>query len=313
MATRKAAKPRKRSPRKAGPKQTPAERVCARILELLDGDGPGNWKRAWKAFPHQWCPVNAETRRPYRGLNLLAMALAFSEGAYQHNAWLTYRQAEKLGGKVRKGEHGYPVIFWKRSQYRTENESGDEETRSSLLSRTYTVFNVAQCDGLPEDLLDRLTVPSRAPGKRIPEAHRLIRDSGAKIVKGSPAFLPSKDVIRMPPQGAFRDLDAYYATSFHELGHWTGHESRLDRPQTARFGTEAYAIEELIAELTSAIVCGSLGVNAELRHAQYVNSWLGTLRSPEGPKFLLSCASAAQKAADLIQAPAAALCGEAAE
>jgi len=250
-------------------------------------------------------PVNAATGRRYAGINILILWAAVVDKGFAGQRWLTYRQAEALGGHVMKGERGTAVCYADRFVPKAEAErarrEGDEPRGVPFLKR-YTVFNTEQCEGLGEGL------PETAPEAPLPETHivpaaeALAAATGADIrVGGNRAcYVPSADYIRLPPQTAFFAPIDFYRTCFHELGHWTGHASRLGRDLSGAFGSAAYAREELVAEMASAFVCASLSIVPTVRHADYLGAWLDVLK--EDARAIFRAASQASKAADYLLA-----------
>jgi len=178
-------------------------------------------------------------------------------------------------------------------------ESGDDPSRVPFLKR-FTVFNVEQCEGLPAYIVP--PPPSYPETEKHPAAETLICGSGATIREaGGEAFYHlGEDFIRLPPRGSFVTPADYYCTALHELGHWTAHPSRLARDLTGRFGSTAYAREELIAELTSAFLCGHLGIIPQVRHADYLANWLAVLKADS--RAIFHAASQASKASDFLLA-----------
>jgi len=274
------------------------------IAELEQGRFP--WVQPWDNC-HAACsvglPKNASTGNTYSGINILILWGAVIEHAFSSQNWLTFKQAKALGGSVRKGEHGQIVCYVDRFTPKDDQqkaaESGEEPASIPFLKR-YRVFNADQCDGLPDSVL---TTPAPLPERDIiPCAENLIAATGANIrIGGDRAFYnPTDDYVQLPPQPAFRDQINYYRTSFHELGHWTGHSSRLDRDQSGRFKTKSYAREELVAELTAAFTCASLDITPTVRHADYLASWLEVLR--EDKRAIFRAASQASKATDFLLA-----------
>jgi antirestriction protein ArdC len=272
------------------------------IAEMEEGRLP--WVQPWNStacgctMPH-----NAGTGRRYSGINILILWAAAVEGGYSSQRWLTFRQAQALGGSVRKGEKGTTVCYADRFTPKGEDaRAADEEreARTVAFLKRFTVFNIDQCDGLPEES----TAPTAPLPEReaIPRAEALMEVCGASIrIGGDHAFYaPVLDTVQLPPQHAFRDQINYYRTALHELGHWTGHPSRLDRHQTGRYGSSAYAREELVAELCAAFSCASLGIRPTVRHADYVACWLDVLR--EDARAIFRAASQASKAADFLLA-----------
>ena len=179
------------------------------------------------------------------------------------------------------------------------NESGDDPSSVPFLKR-FTVFNVEQCEGLPAHITPPPTVYPET--EKHPEAEALISGSGATIREaGGEAFYHlGEDFIRLPPRGSFLTPADFYCTALHELGHWTAHPTRLGRDLTGRFGTTAYAREELIAELSSAFLCAHLGIVPQVRHADYLANWLAVLKSDN--RAIFHAASQASKASDFVLA-----------
>lgn len=272
------------------------------IAELEQGAAP--WVKPWKAGSCSAgaMPYNAATGKRYRGVNIpLLMAVA---ARYDAPAFVTFKQALELGGHVRKGERGTTVVFWKFLQVTKAGDTSapDVDAAPELvpMARAYTVFNIAQCDGL-----QLRTVEAPKPinaGARSAELELAIANTGAAIAHGgdSAFYRSATDSIQLPNFEQFRDASNYYATAFHELAHWSGHESRLARKLGNRFGSDAYAAEELIAELTAAFLCAEHGVAGELRHAGYLASWLKVLRNDK--RAIFTAASKAQQSADYLNA-----------
>jgi antirestriction protein ArdC len=274
------------------------------IAELEQGIVP--WVQPWTSSRH-FCPlglpVNGLTRRNYSGINILLLWSALEEKGFATPYWVTFKQCIAMGGSVRKGEHGTHVYFADRFVPQKEQQrSKDEGTDPSAIHflKRYTVFNAEQCEGLPAGLFD--TVVPRKPRQIVPEAEALIGATRADFrIGGDQAFyVPSEDFIRIPHQSAYADQINWYRTAFHELGHWTGHKTRLDRSLTTKFGTVDYAREELVAEVATAFVCASLGIVPTVRHADYIGNWLQVLK--EDAKAIVRAASLASKASDFILA-----------
>ncbi|MDZ5698677.1 ArdC family protein [Chelativorans sp. M5D2P16] len=272
------------------------------IAELERGAVP--WVKPWgRAKAALGLPRNAATGRTYSGINILILWGAVIECGYPGQNWLTFRQALSLDGNVRKGERGTTIVHADRFIPKEEKEraktQGDEPQAVRYLKR-FTVFNVAQCDGLPEHLHGSAEpLPER---EIIPQAEALMQASGADVrIGGARAFYTQAgDYIQLPPQPAFFEQIDYYRTCFHELGHWTGHPSRLGRDLSGSFGSKAYAREELVAEMAAAFVCSALGIAPTVRHADYIGSWLNVLR--EDNRAIFRAASHASKAADFLLA-----------
>ena len=274
--------------------------TTARIVAALE-QGVAPWVRPWSTGVDAM-PTNACTRRPYRGINVVLLAMEAQAHGYPLNRWLTYRQAAALGGQVRKGEHGTHVVFWKLRTVEAKAEVHDESAPQKVipLLRCFTVFNTAQIDGLPPGMAEPL--PSVPAWSGDEAAEQLIDASGADIRHGGfrAFYAPGNDYIQIPPRTTFANASGYYATTLHELVHWTGHASRLDRQLRGRFGDEAYAAEELIAELGSAFLCAHCRVDGQLQHASYIGNWLRVLRNDKRAIFVAS--TKAQNAADFLLA-----------
>ena len=274
------------------------------VAELEQGRAP--WVQPWVtpgAKTGLGLPKNALTGRSYSGVNILILWHHVARAGFATQTWLTYRQAQEMGGQVMKGERGVTAchadtFIPKAERARAERDGGDPE-RVPFLKR-FTLFNVAQCEGLPADAYAGAAPLPEA--EIIPQAENLIEATGADFrVGGTKAFyVPSEDYIRVPPQPAFFDQINYYRTCFHELGHWTGHKDRLARDLSHSFGSKPYAREELVAEMASAFVCATLSITPTVRHADYIGSWLEVLR--EDNRAIFRAASQASNAADFILA-----------
>ena len=271
------------------------------IAELEKGCVP--WVRPWDQSKSGLAmPQNAISGRHYSGINILILWDAVITRDFGSHRWLTLRQANAIGGQVRKGERGTTVCYADRFIPKAEQqravEQGDSPSTVPFLKR-FTVFNVEQCDGIPDAVG---AVPTLEPRQFVEQADRLIRATQADFrTGGGEAFYHrGEDYIRVPPQPAFFDQINYYRTCFHELGHWTGHGKRLARDLTGRFGSEGYAREELVAEMTSAFVCAQLCIQPTVRHADYIGTWLTVLQNDA--RAIFQAASMASKAADFILA-----------
>jgi antirestriction protein ArdC len=242
-------------------------------------------------------PANLVSKKEYRGINVFLLAVQ----GYGSRYWLTYRQAQALGGTVRKGEQGSKVVFWKIGEYSKENEQGDTEKHTSILLRYYTVFNLEQCEGIksPEPVVAIHPI-EQCEGivKSMPNPPGFEQDSRA-------CYRPSTDTVGMPARSAFHSAEEYYSTLFHELTHSTGHPSRAGREGIMNhnpFGSEDYSKEELVAEMGAAMLCGVAGIESRTlgNSAAYLQTWIERLRSDS--RLIVSAASQAQKAADYILA-----------
>ena len=275
------------------------ESVSARIVAELEA-GAAPWIKPWSASPGANTPCNAATNRPYSGCNVVLLWMAQTAG-YHTSRFLTFKQTLKLGGNVRKGEHGTKVYFVKQLQVRDNGAADETATRLVPMLREYTVFNVDQCENLPVRVVTLGEVKPRNADERDATIDEFLASTGATIHEGfgEAYFRPSDDVISMPRFEAFKNAAHFYSTAFHELGHWTGHKSRLARDLRHRFGDKAYAAEELVAELCSAFLCAEFSIDGDLRHAGYVQNWIGLLKA-DSRAFFTAC-SKAQAAADYLR------------
>ena len=274
------------------------------IAELEKGRLP--WVQPWgtaAAKAPLAIPRNAATSRQYSGINVLILWGAVVQHGYPTQHWLTFRQALWLGGNVRKGERGTTVVYADRftpeDEKRRAQETGKEAGSIPFLKR-FTVFNAAQCEGLPEDI--SIEAPPPPPGMIEPRVEGLIRATGIDFrIGGDRAFyVPALDYVQVPPPAAYFEPINWHRTALHEMGHATGHASRLGRDFSGSFGTKKYAFEELVAEMNAAFCCASLGIVPTVRHADYIGSWLEVLR--EDNRAIVRAASQASKAADWLLA-----------
>lgn len=265
------------------------------------------WKKSWEGLWKHGLPHNGSSGRRYNGLNIWILALQ----GHEDPRWYTYKQAEGLGAQVRKGEKGTKVYFWNfikvyedlngkevRKPTPEQINSGAVRLVRTIPSlRIYTVFNASQIDGLPEMEIEEVDL-----GAKYINAQALVEilNIDLKHIKGSgvACYRPGEDSICVPAAGQFETVEHYWATVLHEVVHWTGHKSRLDRDLSGRFGSDAYAMEELVAELGSAFLCAHLGIEGELRHPEYLASWIKRLKSDN--RAIFKAATLAQKAVDFI-------------
>jgi antirestriction protein ArdC len=273
--------------------------VTDKIVGQLESGEVPIWLRPWKISKKNGAgllPINVLTGRHYHGINVPILWGEAADKAYPTNGWLTFQQAREKGAHVRRGEKATEVVFTKRLTIK--DKESDEERQISML-RSYYVFNEAQVEGLT---IDAYQPPRKTDEDRYSQADAFIRATGADIRYGGneAAYIPARDYVVMPPFQAFKTTDGFYATELHECGHWTGAKPRLDRDLSGRFGTRAYAAEELIAEVTSAFLCAHLGIEGDLRHAGYVKHWAELLRSDN--RAIFTAAAKAQQAADYLRA-----------
>lgn len=278
-------------------------RVTNKIIADLE-KGELTWRQPWQAG-HQAGPVSRPLRSnglPYQGVNVLMLWAVAMDCGYDAPIWMTYKQAQTLGGQVRKGEKGAPVVYADAFTTTETDESGEETEKRVPFLKSYTVFNVEQIDGLPAHYYAQTPPLTNAHDRNL-AIEGFFQHTGAEIRHGgSRAFYDqARDVVQIPPLTAFRDSESYYATLAHEVTHWTKHPARLARDfGRKRFGDEGYAMEELVAELGAAFLCADLGIAPESREdtAAYIQSWLKVLKSDKHAIF--TAASHAQKAADFL-------------
>ena len=273
--------------------------VTDRIITALE-QGIVPWRRPWdrdkagqNAMPH-----NVTTGRHYRGINILMLGmspLSFTSG---DNRWCSYKQASEQGWQVRKGEQGTTIFFFKQLELKDQDTPAptDDDRRFVPMLRAYSVFHASQIEGIPA----HVPAERREAEWRRPEAVDVIlRNSGAIIrIGGAQAFYnPASDHIQLPPEDCFDSAESWQAVALHELSHWTGKSSRLDRDLTGNFGTPRYAEEELRAEISSAFMGARLNLPTDIpNHACYLRSWVAKLR--EDKRAIFRAAAAAQRIAD---------------
>ena len=262
--------------------------VTERIIEALKSDGL-SWIRPWNATPQ-----NAVSRKTYNGVNKLLLSIEASSKGYKDPRWLTFKQAQNLGGHVKKGEKSVPIVFWKIVEVeKMDEEKGELVTESFPIAKYFRVFNVEQCKGLKLEPLKENKIN--------------IDDFTQKLLKlpkiqwggNTASYSPSLDIIRLPYKGYFNDTPGFREVFFHELTHWTGHKDRLNRDLNSEFGSKKYALEELIAELGAAYLAAHSGqaLNAQYtQYAAYLNSWLSVLDKDKMAIF--TAAKKAQEACD---------------
>ena len=323
--TKSAAAPASRRSRKPAAGGNPSrqrveEEIADRIIELLDKGELPPWEKGWRNSK-SGDPVNAITMKPYRGINRWLTLITQQSMGYDDPRWLTYRQAEALGGHVRKGEKSTTIIFWKRVPFR-QREDGDEvqnqapannggppdesEIRLYPILRSYRVFNLEQTQDCKVKPLPPAETTGHDPIEMaeaiiagMPNPPQMEFYENANYV---PHYQPATDVIRVPKMSRYLNLEDYYNTVFHELTHATGHSKRLDRfSQDANTGDlHAYGREELTAAMGSAMLAAHAGIEAELveRDASYIRHWRDTINADK--PMIIRSATLAQKAVDLI-------------
>ena len=270
------------------------EIITEQIIEKLEkGEIP--WNRPWVGSEY---PKNLVSKKEYRGINPFLLM----SGRYTSPYWVSYKQAQDMGGNVKKGEKSTMVVFWKQIKVKDRKDNEAIEKIIPML-RYYRVFNVEQCEGI-EGKVPALNVnPDFQP---IAACEKTVNDMQNKPTiehrESRAYYRPSTDTVNMPQRESFVNEEFYYSVMFHELGHSTGHKDRLDRKDCneGQFGSETYSKEELVAEMTAAFICGHCQIENKTidNSAAYIQSWLGKLKNDS--KLVVLAAAAAQKAADYI-------------
>jgi antirestriction protein ArdC len=267
------------------------EIVTAKIIEQLEG-GVAPWQKPWRSEP----PCNFVTRKPYRGINPFLLA----PQGYASPFWLTFNQAKQLGGHVKQGAKSSLITFWKIGEERNVRQpDGTDRKSKPILLRYFNVFNLDQTEGI--------TYPATAHVPSIEQCEKIVSEmpNAPKLEQTDRAYYrPSNDTVGIPPRDSFSSPESYYSTLFHELAHSTGHPKRIGRDGIEKlnsFGSEQYSKEELVAELSAAMLSGICGITPATldNSASYLRSWINVLRGDS--KLVVSAASAAQRAADYIR------------
>ena len=280
------------------------EDITAQMIHDIEA-GTDQWRMPWHALADLGTPVNADGRG-YRGINSLVLPLVAAGHGWNHGIWSTFQSWRRHGAFVRKGERGTHVLLWKKTDRATPSDSDDETEsprRPGLVARTFVVFAAEQVDGA-DALVARhaRTFLDRDTPERLAAADAYFAATGLTIIEGGNRayYSPTDDRIHVPTLAQFDNAPSFYGTLAHEAGHSSGHPDRLARDLTGRFGSDAYAAEELVAELAAAMWCGQLGISAATRadHASYAASWLRVLG--QDARALVSVAGKAQAAVDYL-------------
>lgn len=267
------------------------QHITDQIVEKLEV-GTVPWIKPWQSALDR----NLVTGHVYRGINTLLVWCSALDNNYKKPYWLTYKQAKDIGAQVRKGEKGTMICFWKMIETDKKDKNGDK--KQIPLMRYYRIFNVEQCDDVPEKLL--VKYESKKDNHTIDDCERFVVATEATIEYGGSkaAYIKTKDLIRIPELTSFDDSGNFYSTIFHELSHWTGLRERCDRQLSGMFGSHQYGVEELIAEMSSAFLCGYFQIQGELQHAEYINTWIETIK--EDKKAIFKASKLAQQAFEYL-------------
>jgi antirestriction protein ArdC len=272
------------------------QEITDRIVAALES-GVKPWARGWdeSKAAGPMAPVNATTGKLYRGINTVILGMDARPFESGDPRWCSFNQAKDRGWNVRKGEKSTTIFFFKKLT--VEDETAEDGTKQVPMLRAYPVFHASQIEGIPDRVKPS---PDEAPWTKPEAAEIILTTSRAQIRTGGDRafYSPSTDHIQLPPHEAFRDAAAWAATALHELGHWTGAVHRLNRDLTGRFGSGAYAQEELRAELGSVFVGSTIGIPVDVpNHASYIASWIKALRNDKREVF--RAAADAQRIADM--------------
>jgi antirestriction protein ArdC len=270
-------------------------KVTAQILSALQHNTVP-WIRPWSTTAGRNIPRNAVSDRPYSGVNTVLLWQATSLG-YTQPRFMTFAQVKRVGATLKKGTHGFKIYFVKKMEKKDDEDSPKHFT----MLREYTVFNIDQVTDLPDNIRNPEPPPIKTHAQRHDLADSFLGYTGAVIREGPDRayYSPSADQITLPHFDQFSSGDAFYNTAFHELGHWTGHPSRLARDLKNRFGTRAYAAEELVAELTAAFLCAEFSFDTTTQNTSYIASWIELLQ--EDNRAFFTAASKAKQAADYLR------------
>jgi antirestriction protein ArdC len=275
-------------------------RITHQIAAAIEA-GTTDWHMPWHHPGYSVArPINVASAKPYRGINILALRVAAAAG-YTHGLWGTYRQWLAEGAQVRKDTRGSTVVLWKQVADSSDDEQGndDDTPGSRIIARAFTVFNVAQVDGYRVE-----TAQLRPEPERFADADAFIPNLGIRTIYGGVAayYLPGKDEVHLPDPCQFGGAADFYGTAVHEYGHATGAKHRLARDTTGRFGSEKYAAEDCVAEMTAGFIMANLGIAHHPRpdHAAYISVWLKTIKTDT--RAIFTAASKAQHAADWMHA-----------
>jgi len=269
------------------------------IKELEKGKIP--WKKPWGGPESE--PKNLISKKNYSGINFFLLSmLGFNEPYF-----MTFKQAKQLGGNVKKGEKGFPVIFWKINPEK-KNQQGDTIHDKYAFMKYYKVFNISQCEGIDQTKIPVIPDFEKLDFFPILEAEKVangyIGRPEIQHKKNQAYYFPAVDLINMPEKENFHGTEEYYSTLFHEMVHSTGHSKRLNRPElntVEHFGSINYSREELVAELGAAFLCSQSGINNTLENsAAYIQSWLKKLKAKDNIRWIVEASSKAQKAANYI-------------
>jgi len=276
------------------------ELITNKIIESLE-KGVIPWQKPWKGQENE--PKNLISKKTYSGINFFLLSMA----SYQQPYFITFKQAKQLGGNVKQGQKGWPVIFFKKVKEK-KNQQGATEKDGYAMLRFYSVFNVDQCENINPEKIPLLQTLEALDFKPLEEAEKIvdgyIGHPKIESIENRACYKPFTDTINMPAKESFKSAEWYYAILFHEMTHSTGAEKRLNREgitDPIEHGSHKYSKEELIAELGSAFLCSKAGINNTIENSvAYISSWLNVLKSKDNAKWIIEAGSKAQKAVNYI-------------
>jgi len=274
--------------------------ITDKIIDSLE-KGVVPWQKPWQG--QEFEPKNLISKKTYSGINFFLLSMA----NYQQPFFITFKQAKDLGGNVKEGEKGWPVIFFKQVKEKKNQQGGTEKDGYAML-RYYSVFNVDQCENIDPEKIPLLQSLEKLDFKPLEAAEKIVDGYTGKpkieSIQNRAFYKPFTDVINMPPKESFKSVESYYAILFHELTHSTGAQKRLNREgitDPIHHGSHEYSKEELIAELGSAFLCSKAGINNTIENSvAYISSWLNVLKSKDNAKWIIEAGSKAQKAVNYI-------------
>ena len=268
------------------------QQVTDRIIAELER-GATPWIKPWTTFASGGEDQNIISKKPYNGINRVILGMS----GFSSSKWASFKQWQALGATVRKGEKGTMIVFYSPIKKESINPTnGQLESSAYHCLKSYFVFNADQVEGIE---IEKPAIVEK-PFIDIPALEKRVSDTGAIIHHGSSSAFYKRDTdsIHLPHKSAFKSESNYYATLLHELVHWSGASFRLDRTKGKRFADSAYAFEELVAEMGSAFLCQDYKIEGDLRHADYIGSWLKCLKADN--KAIFNASALAQKSADYI-------------
>jgi antirestriction protein ArdC len=267
------------------------QQVTDKIITELESGTIPSWVKNWSGDAGADC--NVITNKPYSGINTIILGMSGFKSPY----WGTYKQWLSIGAKINKDQFNkyQCIVFYSPVKTTKKQQDSDEKQQVYKVMRCFRVYNAEQVTGF-----EAPAMPAPKVFNNVASIEALTVNSGAQLQFGGDRayYSPNQDFIAMPHKLQFNSEASYYATLLHELAHWSGHKSRLDRDLSGRFGNEAYAAEELIAELSAAFLCARFNIAGELRHSSYIASWLRVLKNDN--KAVFKAAALAQKAADYL-------------